>query len=399
MGTEARIICRVCQKQFSQYTCPRCNSRYCSLPCYKRHGLHCTESFMRENVMEELHQIQPEDETKQKMLDILKRFHLEEQETPSETCNDEEDDSLLSEETIQKILFGNHVNFSDLSEEEMKRFQRAVASGELSNVIEPWTPWWLNPSAKSLSLSHKGTRLVQPLHKENPPQGNPDSPFSDVPPGPEAPMAPLSQLTKTEPSPLLAVHLVDVIYSYCFTLRLYNGDWQSDPLGASMVLLSISSVLGEGHRPETVSEALALCLEKTCSPLYKHVGGLTFGLILFEDAKSLLSLGGAVLVCMLNDLQRLMEEGVRELKGENIGIGKKSRGSGRKLRAASKKAYFLMCWVHEQGMGRKAWSWSSLAGLVGVERAALAHTNVEDKFANVKGKEACKAKAIIEEVK
>lgn len=30
-----RIICHVCQKQFSQYTCPRCNSRYCSLQCYK----------------------------------------------------------------------------------------------------------------------------------------------------------------------------------------------------------------------------------------------------------------------------------------------------------------------------------------------------------------------------
>ncbi|MCL7034889.1 hypothetical protein MKW94_024683, partial [Papaver nudicaule] len=30
-----KIICRVCQKQFSQYTCPRCNLRYCSLQCYK----------------------------------------------------------------------------------------------------------------------------------------------------------------------------------------------------------------------------------------------------------------------------------------------------------------------------------------------------------------------------
>jgi hypothetical protein len=26
---------RRCQKQFAQYTCPRCNSRYCSLTCYK----------------------------------------------------------------------------------------------------------------------------------------------------------------------------------------------------------------------------------------------------------------------------------------------------------------------------------------------------------------------------
>ncbi|XP_042482411.1 zinc finger HIT domain-containing protein 2-like [Macadamia integrifolia] len=74
-----RIICRVCQKQFSQYTCPRCNSRYCSLQCYKAHSLRCTESFMRENVVEEFRQLQPNDETKRKMLDILKRLHTEEE--------------------------------------------------------------------------------------------------------------------------------------------------------------------------------------------------------------------------------------------------------------------------------------------------------------------------------
>jgi hypothetical protein len=34
---------------------------------------------MRENVMDELKQMQPEDESKKKMLDILKRLHLEEE--------------------------------------------------------------------------------------------------------------------------------------------------------------------------------------------------------------------------------------------------------------------------------------------------------------------------------
>lgn len=45
----------------------------------QRHNLCCTESFMRENVMEELKQVQPDDETKRKMVDILKRFHSEEE--------------------------------------------------------------------------------------------------------------------------------------------------------------------------------------------------------------------------------------------------------------------------------------------------------------------------------
>nr|POE97664.1 zinc finger hit domain-containing protein 2 [Quercus suber] len=101
LNPPSRSICHVCQKQFSQYTCPRCNSRYCSLQCYKSHSLQCTESFMRENVVEELQQMQPDDETKQKMLDILKRFHSEE-----ETDSMDVDDSTLTEETIQKILSG-----------------------------------------------------------------------------------------------------------------------------------------------------------------------------------------------------------------------------------------------------------------------------------------------------
>ena len=48
---------------------------------------------MRENVTEELKQIQPEDESKRKMLDILKRFHLEE-----EMESDGEDGMLVSQD-------------------------------------------------------------------------------------------------------------------------------------------------------------------------------------------------------------------------------------------------------------------------------------------------------------
>ncbi|KAL0372919.1 UNVERIFIED_CONTAM: hypothetical protein Scaly_0973500 [Sesamum calycinum] len=118
-NSNSRIICRVCEKQFSQYTCPRCNTRYCSLHCYKSHSLRCTESFMRENVMEELQQLQPDEQSKSKMLDILKRFHEEEE---TDSLDEEESDSSLSEETIQKILSGGQISFDDLSVEEKETF-------------------------------------------------------------------------------------------------------------------------------------------------------------------------------------------------------------------------------------------------------------------------------------
>uniref|UniRef100_A0A804LXZ1 HIT-type domain-containing protein n=1 Tax=Zea mays TaxID=4577 RepID=A0A804LXZ1_MAIZE len=136
---ETRVICRVCQKQFAQYTCPRCNARYCSLSCYKGHSVQCTESFMRENVMDELKQMQPEDESKKKMLDILKRLHLEE-----EMASDGEDESMLSEELIQKVMSGEEIKLEDLSDCEIKRFRQALASGLLLDswtISSPFSPW------------------------------------------------------------------------------------------------------------------------------------------------------------------------------------------------------------------------------------------------------------------
>ncbi|KAL2551043.1 HIT-type Zinc finger family protein [Forsythia ovata] len=360
----SHIICRVCEKQFSQYTCPRCNIRYCSLHCYKSHSLRCTESFMRENVVQEMQQLQPDNETKQKMLDILKRFHEEE-----ETDSMDEDDSYLSEETIQKIMSGNQISLDDLSAEERKCFQRAVASGELSKLIKPWDPWWLKPSAKYISLGQDGVSLVQPLVEQdsvessgNDMEGNQ---LHDIPPGPETPLPPASKLSTADPSPLLAVHLIDIIYSYCFTLRLYNGDWQSDALESAMVLLGVSSVLGKGGQPETVLEALLHCLEQTSSPAYRHMGGLQFGLGLLDDVISLLYLGGAALVCLLCDTQRLIQAAEKDLKSEKLHKSKRVEIKN-KLKSAERKVYFIMCWVHEQ----PAEVWSSLAALVNAEKSS-----------------------------
>ncbi|KAL0326709.1 UNVERIFIED_CONTAM: hypothetical protein Sangu_1748900 [Sesamum angustifolium] len=379
-NSNSRIICRVCEKQFSQYTCPRCNTRYCSLHCYKSHSLRCTESFMRENVMEELQQLQPDEQSKSKMLDILKRFHEE-----------EETDSLDEE--------GGQISFDDLSVEEKKRFQRAVATGELSKLIEPWDPWWFKPSAKNISLSFDGTQLVRPIVKEgvgtSSENGVESNQWHDIPPGPETPLLPVRKLTASAPSPLLTVHLVDIIYSYCFALRLYNGDPKSDPLESVMVVLSVSSVLGQGGQPETISEALLHCLEHTCSPTYRHMGGLQFGLRLIDDVIHLLYLGSSALVCLLCDMQKLIQAAEKELKSEKLHKSKRAELKS-KLRSAERKVYFMMCWVHEQ----PSEAWSSLAAIVNTENSsAVVFADSKKSTVRMQEKTERSGKPLIKEVK
>ncbi|KMT12437.1 hypothetical protein BVRB_5g103670 isoform B [Beta vulgaris subsp. vulgaris] len=364
---------------------------YLSSLQYQSHSLRCTESFMRENVVDELRQQRPDDESKKKMLDILKRYHAEDEEDSMD-----EDELALSEETIEKVLSGGEINYDDLSAQEKKLFQRAIATGELSKMIEPWEPWWLKPSARTMSLSHEGTRLIQPLATREEASGlNPDENLeSEIPPGPETSLPPLKELTSAEPSPLLAFHLVDILYSYCFTLRLYNGDWQSDAIGASMVILSLSSVLGQGAQPESMFEAISYCLEQTCSPAFRHMGGSLFGFGVLDDVVSIICSGRATLVCAVSDLQRMVEAGERELKSEKPKRAKSSEVKS-KLKSVIRKIYFILSWVNEQ----EEEVWSSLSVLVQAEKASqLEYRGNERRRSSTAEKANSESKALIEEV-
>lgn len=71
----------------------------------------------------------------------------------------------------------------------------------------------------------------------------PSTTASALPPPPRRALPPLAALTRAQPSPLLQYHLLDLLYGYCFVLRLYNGDCSTDPGEAADVLFSLSAVL------------------------------------------------------------------------------------------------------------------------------------------------------------
>ena len=57
-----------------------------------------------------------------------------------------------------------------------------------------------------------------------------------LPPAPEEALPVLTSLTKAAPSPLLQWQLLDILYSYAFVMRVYNGEYSTDGLVRLIVL-------------------------------------------------------------------------------------------------------------------------------------------------------------------
>lgn len=92
----------------AKYTCPKCQSKYCSLICYQSEKhLQCSEEFYKDCIVEELAQ-QNDDKGKKKLLEILKRHHLEED---NESLDSDDDDDVAD---IADRLAG--VNLDDADE-------------------------------------------------------------------------------------------------------------------------------------------------------------------------------------------------------------------------------------------------------------------------------------------
>ncbi|KAJ8315934.1 hypothetical protein KUTeg_005948 [Tegillarca granosa] len=92
--TDEKSFCKICLKDESQYTCPRCNIQYCSVDCYKSEKhVDCSEAFYKDCFMEE---------------------------TATEV------------ETI----------WNRLTEKEKKEFHKMTNDGCLGNLLQVWTPWW-----------------------------------------------------------------------------------------------------------------------------------------------------------------------------------------------------------------------------------------------------------------
>jgi len=252
---------------------------------------------------------------KKKMVKTLLRINHEQR---------EEDESDVIDK-MENIDFNEDPKTENLTPQQLKEFQRAVASGSLSQYIETWEPWWINPTSPGIKVIDYDERNTQEWNK-----------IPEI----STELVPLNNLTKTTHlSPLLKFHLVDLLFSYTFVMRLFNGDPSVDLLEFSFTVLQVSAIMPSNSSLDSLELILQRCIENSLQPSIGN--SVDYSVAILQDVSKILSEKRLILAA-LSDLYKLF------LETSNKIYEVKKKKDKRKIDLATKKIYFFLIWTNEQ---------------------------------------------------
>ncbi|XP_072934256.1 zinc finger HIT domain-containing protein 2 [Epargyreus clarus] len=207
-------LCGICEETTSKYCCPRCDIFYCSLDCYKseKHS-ECSEDFYRDCINEELASHNVDEESKHKMIDILKRMkdgdELDDIPEVEELDSDDDEGIDLQERIKDLNLDDADAVWNALTEDEKNEFQTMLDQGDVGAIMPQWEPWW---------MYRKQDKLVEEVTELNEEE-------DALKKCPQIKIVPeLSSLTKVQPSPAIKFNIANVLASYAFIMRYFNGE-------------------------------------------------------------------------------------------------------------------------------------------------------------------------------
>ncbi|KDR12142.1 zinc finger HIT domain-containing protein 2 [Zootermopsis nevadensis] len=270
-------VCKICSKIKGIYVCPRCNILYCSLLCYQSElHLNCSEAFYKECVMEDIKSQGRDPFPEKKMNEILQQLQGNENNSNIDS-DDDNDDSV---EDLHERL--RNVNLDDadsvweqLTPTEKQEFYDMLQSGDASQLVVSWEPWWLFRKQKTL-IQDVETEQVSPhpVYEANCPTVKNDVPL-------------LSQISKTVAAPCVKYNILNVLGAYCYTTRFMNGEHHSMPAEASNILVNLSANLNFNH----TYDSAVLALEAVAHEVVHYVW-----------------LGGSQesVICMKNDIECIL---------------------------------------------------------------------------------------------
>ncbi|XP_077678909.1 zinc finger HIT domain-containing protein 2 [Eretmochelys imbricata] len=359
---EAAEPCGLCLRERAAYTCPRCNMRFCSVPCYQGHGA-CAEAFHRRQLLLRLQGQRGDPASRTRLKEALLRLRelreLGDAEPQLGRDPEDQDDGL----------------WERLSPAEKAAFQRLLSSGEIGAFLPPWRPWWWGwgrglvqelggaegAQPPAVQKPEKKTPSSAPIHQPLVPQGasppmgtqqpqasssmaptqQPEEMPSPVPAVP-ASVPPLSSLTCSPASPLVCFQLPNVLYAYVFALTLYNGDLSEDELlpEFSDMVLDVAGALGAKQVFHSTAEALQASLQAVTASRYPecplgNAGAMMAVAQILMGENQAMQKGYSL--AALSHLARLLGKAKKMVPTE-----KRPRVYG-----AKKKCEFLLSWVNE----------------------------------------------------
>ncbi|RUP06762.1 hypothetical protein BC936DRAFT_140265 [Jimgerdemannia flammicorona] len=341
-------------KQFSKYTCPRCNLKYCSLTCYKDEAhVVCTESFYKDSIVEEIKSRQVDENEKRRMLEMLQKFEKEsaEQSEKLEESDEEDDEQDFAQRFVNMDIDASSFDdiWSKLTPQEQAEFQRKVLKGEapsniapeeedeLSELVPVWRPWW------ELEAEGEGSqRVIIELDDNGGESEGRQGRGEVVRPAIVADVKALEKMTKQTPNPCVVFNLINVLFSYALTCRRTNGDPFDDPNEACTVLEHISALILFSREPfvyGSVAEAVADCIQRVMERPYSP-NPSALSLTLLQDLVHLFVTPSTTLSA-LSDLVRLLRAA-----SSSTSVPTATR---RKVFHAEKKACFCVAYVRHLG--------------------------------------------------
>ena len=150
-------------------------------------------------------------------------------------------------------------------------------------------------------------------------------------------------LGSKQPAAELIMNLIDVLFSYAFTARFYNGE-SGDPEQVAATLLAASAVLGRAAVHSDPVTAIQDCWSRIQSSQSLQ-GSTAHAIVAIHDVAELLSHPLQV-TCALSEMHHWVERAKTVSRNSKA---KSPKSEGAKIAAGSKKLVFMVSW----------WEWLS----------------------------------------
>ncbi len=259
-------VCLVCSENQARYTCPQCQTPYCSIECFRNHTntgtstFSCSEDFFKRKVAS-IMQLESSEQG-EKARRALNRYHHENSspgdfQEPLEGYDHEIED-LYELQAQLEILESNN---KELSHQELAKllppslkamFEKDLQTGRIQaeSILNHWYPWW----KRELVVDTEETETDQ--RQEHSTDGTKSKILDER----------LLRVSKYQSfggrkgnDDVLICNLIDILYSTCRTLRLYHGVENASrqaPIEAATTLISTSSVLSKDTRFDSIYQVL-----------------------------------------------------------------------------------------------------------------------------------------------